>query len=197
MGKDFERDDEEIVRYYERVRPADTFGIWGTELLIRLPLHKASPFMAKDHGWNTDTWTKAFRKKDSESILQEIEDFFQFAWEKSIFHHGVAASMTIHHYLAWFWLNGDMELFKYAMNPKNFCNYGCPVLLAIAQKYDLMDLLPDKPRWREVFMNMAAGKPCSQFICPGGCGEGNPQQYRPMNLLVPPNGQMIHPKLPS
>lgn len=186
----FERDDDEIIRYYQKIKPHDAWGIFGTEFLIRVPLAKAERFMSKDHGWTPETWEAAMHKKDHESVVAEIEDFFQFAWEKAITHRGLSSSKSIHYFLSWAWLLNDMELFAYLMAPQNYANYGCPMLLAVAQKYELMEFLPDNKYDREVFMRMAKGQVCSD-ICPGGCGLSAPGEFRPMGLILPP-GIKVH-----
>lgn len=192
----FEREDDEIVRYYEKIRANDIFGVWGTELLLRVPLSKAIPLMKSDHGWTEETWEKAKLKKDHETIVGEMEDYFQFGTEKALGHRGLSASRSVHHYLAWCWLINDMELFAYLMNDKNYANYGCPMLLAVAQKYDMLDLLPSNRIDYDVFMNMAQGRPCSD-LCPGGCGQGTPGAFRPLAILVPPNGAVKNLILPK
>lgn len=186
----FEREDDEILRYYERVQPNDVFGVWGTELLLRLPLNKATRFLAPDHGWTPETWEKAMLKKDHESVLAEMEDYFQFGVEKAITHKGLSASRSVHHYLAWAWMIKDMEVFAYFMDPRNYPNYGAPMLLMFAQKYELMDYLPENVYDREVFMRMAHGQRCSD-LCPGGCGLGTPQQFRQMNVLLPTSALIV------
>lgn len=190
----FEREHDEITRYYEKVAANDIFGVWGTELLMRVPLEKATRFMKTDHGWTPETWERAQLKKDHESLVAEMEDYFQFAWEKAVGHRGVSASRTVQHYMAWAWLLNDMELMAYLMEPANYPNYGCPMLLAIAQVYDMMDLLPSNTLDYEVFMNMAQGRMCLG-VCDRGCGHGNPSQLRPMSILTPPNAlKLIVPK---
>lgn len=191
----FEREDDEILRYYEKVQPHDMFKVWGTELLLRVPLDKAEKFMTKDHGWTPETWEKSMLKKDHESVLAEMEDYFQFATEKAITHRGLSASRSIAHYLCWSWLMNDMELFGYLMEDGNYPNYGCPQLLAVAHKHDMLDLLPDNVYDREVFMNMAVGQPCSK-LCPGGCGRGNPGFFRPIEMVPPAKkAGLIVPKM--
>lgn len=192
----FEREDDEILRYYERVQPHDQFGVWGTELLLRLPLRKAERFMAQDHGWVPETWEKAMRKKDHESLVEELEDYFQDACEHSICHRGIHASRTVVYYLAWAWLLNDMELFAYLMEPRNYPNYGAPMLMAVAQKYEMLDLMPSNKIDFEVFARMAAGQVCSE-LCNGGCGMGSPGQFRPASILVPPNGTVPSLILPK
>lgn len=188
----FEREEEEIVRYYERVQPHDVFGVWGTELLLRLPLRKAERFLAQDHGWTPETWEKSRQKKDHESVVAEMEDYFQIAWEKAVAHHGRYASRSVHYYLAWTWLLDDMELFAYLMDPRNYPNYGCPLLLAVAQKYDMLDLMPSNAIDYEVFMRMAQGQICGG-LCNGLCGKGTPGFFRPLPPLTAPP-RLVLPK---
>ncbi len=180
----FEREDDEIVRYYEKVAKGDVFGIWGTELLLRVPLKDAEKFMKRDHGWTEESWEKSRLKKDHESVVNEMEDFFQFAWEKAVGHRGISANRSIVHYLIWSWLINDMELMAYLMN----------CLLAVAQKYEFLDLMPTNPLDYEVFMNMAQGRACVG-VCQRGCGRGRPLEFRPLSILVPANGKLLAPKL--
>jgi hypothetical protein len=190
----FERENDEIVRYYNGIAEHDRFGVWGTELLLRLPLRMAIPYMTTDHGWNEDTWARQMFKKDHESVYNEIEDYFQFAWEIAIEHREMASLRSIHHFLAWSWLLNDSELSKFLSDPRNYPNFGCPMILGVAQQYDLMDLLPTRKEHYEVFMLMASGKPCVEK-CEHGCVVGYPRQIKPLDIAVPPNGQsLILPK---
>lgn len=187
------RDDEEIVRYYENVKANDVFGVWGTELLMRVPFSKALRFLKADHGWDEESWEKSRLKNTKEQIMWEMEDYFQFALEKAITHRGLSASRTVHHYMVWAWLINDMELFAYFMDGRNYPNYGAPLLLAYAQKYEALDLVPDNLLDREVFLRMARGEMCSD-MCPGGCGRGRPAQFREFKGLPPPQVKLIIPK---
>lgn len=180
----FERGEDEIIRYYEKIRPSDLLGIWGTELLMRVSFEKAKRFMKQDSGWERETWDKHMLKKDRVSVINEMEDMFQFAVEKSIFHHHQGAVATVVHYLAWAWLLNDMEIFAYLMDGRNYANFGAPMFLAVGQKYEMLDLLPDKETDKTSFLNMANGRQCNDF-CIHGCRKGQPKFFREKKVVVP------------
>ncbi len=179
--KDFEREDDEILRYYEKVKINDPFHIWGTEFLLRVPLEKAEKFMSPDHGWTPETWEKSMMKKDHQSLVFEIEDYFQFSWELALAHNGMGCSKSLHHYMAWAWLLNDMELFDFCMHKSNFINFLCPVILSVGQLYELTGVLPEQQLDQFVFNNMAQGKPCLPN-CQRGCGVGQPKLLRPFDF---------------
>lgn len=179
------RTEEEIIRYYTKVQPIDVFGIWGTELLMRLPFKKARPFLAKDHGWDEETWNRTSRKfkLDKESLIAEMEDFIQFGTEHAVMHHGIGAAKSIIHYLVWLWLLNDMVLFSYLIDQKNYPNFGSPMLYAVMQEYGMLDLLPENEMDKAAFLNMAKGRPCN-LLCTKGCKMGTPNQIGP-SLILP------------
>lgn len=179
----FERGEDEIVRYYQKIRQSDLLGIWGTELLMRVSFEKARPFLKQGGGWERETWDKHMLKRDRESIVNEMEDMFQFAVEKSIFHHHQGAVGTVVHYMAWSWLIGDMEIFAYLMDARNYANFGAPMFMAVGQKYEMLDLLPDKESEKTAFLNMANGRRCND-LCISGCKKGSPTFFRPQ-VIVP------------
>lgn len=176
------RSDEEIIRYYRKIQPFDFFGIWGTEFLMRLPLHRATAFMKPDHGWTEETWAKAQMKKDRESIVDEMEDYFQDAVEK-VLRHTKFCLTALDHYRAWTWLLADMDIFAYITDDKNFPNFGAPMIAAVMQKYEFDYLLPDEEIRKSSFQNMANGKKCNEF-CVNGCHNGRPNAFQ-KTLILP------------
>ena len=177
------RSDEEIMRYYRKIAPFDFFGIWGTELIIRLPLSKAIPFMGKNHGWDEESWSKAQRKLDKESILEEVEDFIQDAIERCMMHKKIAV-MSLDYFRAWMWLINDMDVFSYLTDDRNFPNYGAPMVKAVMDKYEFTDLLPNDERQKSAFLNMAMGKKCNE-LCVRGCGIGSPKFFKGSGIILP------------
>lgn len=192
----FEREDAEIARYYDSIKAADVFGVWGTLLLMRLPLGMVNKFMRPGQKWDEETWARTRAKKDRETIIAEMEEYFQDAVEIVIRHRGISASRTLHYYMAWAWLINDMELFAYFMDQRNYPNYGAPMLYGYAQKYDQLDMLPDDPMKAEMFRRMSLGQKCSE-LCPGKCGGGTPKTLRPRLEIIAatqPSPGLILPK---
>ncbi len=187
-----ERSPEEIVRYYEKIQQGDKWGIWGTELLIRVPLKDASRFLRRGNGWTEEAWSKAMKKRDSEYLVGEMEDFIQDAIERSLLHNHVIAFQSIDYYRAWSWLMRDMDLFEYLIEEKNYPNFGAPMLFAVMQQHDFLELLPEHPDDRIFFQNMAQGLKCNNLCIK--CGGGNPKFFN-RNIILPPNGEVLRDAL--
>jgi hypothetical protein len=181
MTDEIVRSDEEIIRYYGIIERFDFFGVWGTELLLRLPLQKAIPFMKGDHGWDEESWSRTKRKRDKTSLIDEMEDYIQDAIDKAV-SHKKSCVVSLDYYRAWAWLLKDMDLFSYLIDGRNFPNFGAPMLYAVIEKYSLQDLLPDDEIKRTQFLNMALGKKCNN-LCPS-CGEGRPSMVQ-KSLILP------------
>ena len=177
------RSDEEIIRYYQKIAAFDFFGIWGTELMLRLPFERARAFMARGAEWDEPSWNKVKRGKDRQSVMDDVEDFFQDAVERCVDHKKTAV-MSLDNFRAWAWLLRDMDLFEYLIDDRNFPNFGAPMVKAVMDKYELAELLPEDEIRRSTFLNMAQGKKCSE-LCIHGCGQGHPGQFTRPGLIMP------------
>ena len=190
------RSDDEIISYYRKIAPYDLFHVWATELMLRLPLQKAIPFMSVNHGWTEETWSKVQRKGDKESIVNEMEDFIQDAIER-VLSHKKTAVVSLDYYRVWAWLMKDLDLFTYLIDDRNFPNFGAPMLMAVIDKYEMKDLLPDDEVKKFQFANMADGRKCQELCIV--CGYGVPSPYQ-KNLILPnslnPNNVIV-PKIIS
>ena len=93
--------DEQIVARVSERAPFDWMGIEQSDLIVRLPLELATPFMNS----KPDTWEQLPR--DRESLLKEMLDYMPFAWDKANCGRGLSAGRSMSHYSAWTWLAGD------------------------------------------------------------------------------------------
>jgi len=177
------RSDDEIVRYYRKVARGDFFGVWGNELLSRVSLKAALPFIKDAHEWSEESWKKNQRKVDKISIIEEMEDYIQDAVEKTTSHRKNIV-VALDFYRAWTWLMKDMDLFAYLIDDRNFPNFGAPMLSAVIEKYSFFDLLPDDEIRKSAFQNMAQGKKCND-LCVRGCMVGNPTARASSSLILP------------
>lgn len=153
------RTDQEIIDYYGKVKDDDFLGTMGSELISRLPFDSAKPFLKKDA--DSSKWITLPR--DNKSILKEMRDYMEFAWDKATGHRGISAGRSIDHFRAWLFLVGDDELLAFANAEGNYPNYGCPILKKISEKYGFPVPNNDKTK------RMSAGKSCGGD---SGCGCG-------------------------
>jgi len=120
------RTDEEILARIEERKARDFFGFEAIDLIARLPFSAAKHLLVE--GAKEDEWTVLPR--DRESLLKEMLEYMDFAWEKANNERGISAGRSMHHYMAWTWLAGDDlgELTDYEY-------YGKDNLLKIAAHY--------------------------------------------------------------
>ena len=97
------RTDAEIIARMKEIEPRDQLGFERSELLIRLPLEAAKPFLKPDAA--EETWPQA--RRDRESLVSEMLSYMPFAWEKANGKRGISASRSMSHFAAWTWLAGD------------------------------------------------------------------------------------------
>ena len=97
------RTDEEILERIKSVKEYDFFGFESSDLILRLPFNTAKQFLkddATEEGWE-------ILPRDRGSLLQEMEKYMSFAWEKANNCRSISAMRSMSHYSAWTWLAGD------------------------------------------------------------------------------------------
>lgn len=102
-------------------------------------------------------WT--VRPNTRESILEEMKDYMEFAWDKALNHRGLSANRSVDKMKAWCWLLSEDEKIDW----ENYAQYGAPILKQICELYGFP--MPDGSDAQ----NMAAGSPC-EVGCNRGCG---------------------------
>lgn len=120
------RTDEEILVRIKSLESVDFFGFETTDLIVRLPFDKATPFLKPEA--TEANWEQAPR--DRESLLKEMQEYMPFAWEKANDGRGLSAGRSMAHYSAWTWLAGD-DLGEL----KDYQFYGKDNLVRICQHY--------------------------------------------------------------
>jgi hypothetical protein len=147
---------EEIVA---RVKNYD--GMFCLEDLVEfLPLKKADEFLHSE----VDRSEWQAKELTEDVVKAEIRSYMEFACDKASSHRGLSAVRSIEHFRNWLWLLEDDEMLEFAMDYRNYPNYGAPILKAIAKKYDCP--WPDD----EGLNRMAEGKHCGACY-PCGCRE--------------------------
>lgn len=120
------RTDAEIIERIKQRESVDWGGFEFSDLALRLPYEAIKPFL-KDDAFEAD-WEQAPRDRDS--LLKEMHDYMDFAWDKANNERGLSAGRSMSHYSAWVWLAGDDlgDLTEYQY-------YGKDNLVKICQQY--------------------------------------------------------------
>jgi hypothetical protein len=95
------RTDEEIITRIKERRSEDFFGFELSDLIRYLPAEEANRFLVEP----VTNWTPLPR--DQASILEEMENYMPFAWEKANGMRGLSAGRSMSHFMAWTWMVGD------------------------------------------------------------------------------------------
>lgn len=127
------RTDSEILARIKERQASDFLGAETGILILRLPFDAAKQFLKEDAP--ADAWD--VYPRDRESLLEEMQEYMPFAWEKANDGRGLSAWRSMSHYQAWTWLAGDDlgELSDYSY-------YGKDNLVRICQYYGW-----DSKRW--------------------------------------------------
>ena len=118
------RTDEEILARIRERAEEDVFGFERNDLLVCLPLEKANTLFEEPY---EGEWEQSPR--DRESLLEQMEEYMPFAWEKANDFRGLSAARSLSHYMAWTWLAGDDlgDLLEYQFygkdNLRRICEY--------------------------------------------------------------------------
>lgn len=98
----------------------------------------------------------------SESVTEKMRGYMDFAWSKVAGHRGLSASRSIQKMSAWLYLLGDDDLLNLCNDPRQYPQYGAPILKAICEKYGFP--MPNS----DSIARMAHGQPCEPG-CQQGC----------------------------
>lgn len=151
------RTEQEIIEYCKEVAD-EIFGFKLDVLLPYLSAENVKPFLRDDA--DLSLWTTKPLVRDS--ILSEMREYMEFAWDKVDNHRGLSAGRSVDKMQAWLWLLGDNETLAFAEDENNYPNYGAPILKCICEVYSFS--IPNS----EDVLRMAQGKPCRDG-CRNGC----------------------------
>ena len=117
--------DEILARYKDRAT-RDFFGFEVTEYLLALDFEHAKPFLKNE----VTEWEP--RYKSRQDVLNAMEEYASFAWNKANNRRGLSAGRSLAHYVAWLWLIGEHDL---ADSMDDYTHYGKPQLVRICEKF--------------------------------------------------------------
>ena len=134
------RTEQEIINRIEVVKNADIFGTVRSDLIHCLPFSSAKKYLKDDV--TEDDWEP--KLSDDDSVLQEIHDYMEFAWDKANNNRGLSAGRSLMHMQAWLWLLGEDQA---ADDIDDYSHYGKPQLRAICEHYGWDWSFWDDGRW--------------------------------------------------
>lgn len=147
----------EVQRLIDPTRPSEL--PWRAETLTEfLPFEKVRGFLPE----NAEPADWVHLTLDRGTVVKEMENYMTFAWGKVHTHMGLPASRSIERMLGWLWILEDFELVAFAEDPKNFPQYGAPILRKICERYGFQI-----PEIAEID-RMSQGEPCTT-PCYHGC----------------------------
>ena len=152
--------DQEILERIEYVKSIDPFGFAASDLIIRLPFDVAKPFLKDDA--DPTAWKQLPR--DKQSVLSEMHEYMDFAWEKANNNRGISAWRSLAHYSAWLWLAGYTEA---ADALTDYDQYGKPQLRAICEFFEWDWQSRDDGRWTNDEMGQGWPAPETVSALPG------------------------------
>ena len=124
------RTQEEIVEKTKSIK--DDFWGWQTmDLLSYLDFEHAKEFL-KD-GVTKEEFSEPL-EMSKEAILQCMEDYMEFAWEKANNCRGISAARSMDHYSIWVWLLGDEYVDKFG-DLTDYEYYGKDNLVKICEEF--------------------------------------------------------------
>lgn len=123
------RSQQEIVDKIKEVEGDDLIDFKADFLLHYLEFEHAKPWLME--GASKILWGNPM-PSDDQSILEEMENYMEFAWDKANNFKGISAARSISHYEIWMWLIGDEEIFD---TLPDYEYYGKPILKAICEHY--------------------------------------------------------------
>lgn len=99
-----------------------------------------------------------------EEVKSDICQYLYFAMKKCLEHRGLSSQRAVVKLSEWAWILERDDLVEYAEDPKNYPQYGGPVLKAFCVAMEMLPLNSEDLR------SMMRGEPCSRYYgC--GCGE--------------------------
>lgn len=120
------RTDEEILDRIESLKLSDPLGFERSDLLMVLPFSKAKFYLNEE--FTNERWVQQARDRDS--VLKQMRDYMEFAWDVANRERGVSANRSMSHYSAWTWLIGDDF-----GNLQKYTDYGKPHLARLCEHY--------------------------------------------------------------
>lgn len=126
---------EEIAARYEERSKHDLFGFETGEYFPYLPFEAMRKNAKEDAA--DDQLREAMKPLGRDSIVKEMEDYMEFAWEKANGCRGISAGRSLAHYVAWTWLAGDAEFSAKLEQEidRNYRYYGKDILVMICEHY--------------------------------------------------------------
>lgn len=101
------RSQDDIVEEIERIKDDDFFGFKTGDLIGYLDYEHAKKYLKPEV--MSEEWK--FLPSDRESILEEMKNYMDFAWDKANNGRGISAGRSLAHYTVWTWLIGDQGRF--------------------------------------------------------------------------------------
>ncbi|WP_238432320.1 hypothetical protein [Micromonospora tarensis] len=161
---------EEILHRIDQHATAreDMFGFRRELLINALDIDHARPFLQPDTTapqWNRHRW-------DSHDGPEEYgRNYLWFAVHKILDHRSGSAGRAVDKLTELAWLFGRDDVVT-AMNSAAYPMYGAPKITVFADGLGWpLHSLAQGPGWRDAFIRMAAGLPCSPDGCVWGCEE--------------------------
>ena len=126
---------EQIVQRMEERKSSDPMEFEHMEYIDYLDYEHAKPHLKE--GTTKADWEKSREKLTTESILNRMLKYMEFAWGKANDCRGISANRSIMHFIAWTWLAGYHELSEKIDSEfnHNYCHYGKPILIMICEHY--------------------------------------------------------------
>lgn len=101
------RSQDEIVAEIERIKEGDFFGFKTSDLIGYLDYEHAKEYLKPEV--TAEEWARS--PSDRESILKEMEEYMEFAWDKANKERGISAGRSLAHFTVWVWMIGDQDRF--------------------------------------------------------------------------------------
>ena len=126
---------EEVDKRYDERSADDIIGFETNEYLKYMSFDKVRAIVKKD--MTDDELRNILCDVSRDYMLNHMEEYMEFAWEKANGMRGISANRSIEHYVAWTWLAGDDEFSADIdrMAWDGYCYYGKPILEMICEFY--------------------------------------------------------------
>lgn len=136
-----DKTDEQILEHIEKIKREDFFGFITRDLIGFLSFENAKSFLKE--GVTKEEWIPSL--KDRGSILKQMEQYMNFAWDKANNCRGLSAGRSLDHMAVWLWMIGEEEA---ADAFGGYSHYGKPHLRAICEHFDWDWRSLDDGKWR-------------------------------------------------
>jgi hypothetical protein len=128
------RSPQEILQRYLSRRATDPLGFEVGEYLPYMSFRDAQSAEIFSPEMPEETFNSARAEYSHEKLLEEMQRYMPFAWEKANGCRGISANRSVDHYIAWIWLMGD-DAFLTELEAIPYQHYGKEILVAICQHY--------------------------------------------------------------